>query len=319
MIQSRTIWLVPVLAHLVSGCGNDARKAPASNVLAWGGRGKTAGLFIKPRAAAVDKQGRVFVVDMSGRIQRFGRDGKCQLSWDLPPRERGFPTGLGIDRRNGTLLVAETHRQRILRYSPDGELLAEWGRAGHGPGEFTYATDVAAGPDGRVYVTEYGGSGGARARVMVFGEEGDFLNEWGRLGTAPGEFQRPMGLDVDKEGRVFVADSVNHRVQVFAPEGRRIGGWGSPGTEVGCMKYPWDIAVTADRHVIVCEYGNNRIQAFTREGRSLGIWGKAGSGVGYLASPWGIAVGVDKRIVIVDALNHRLQVIESDLVGGTLQ
>jgi len=296
-------------AAILSACSaeHDATGVPRSSARVWGRRGEADGRFIKPRAAAADDRGRVFVVDMSGRIQRLGADGTHQLTWRLPKRDRGFPTGLGVDRRDGTLLVADTHRARILRYSPEGELRAEWGRLGSGPGEFIYPTDVAAGPNGNVYVTEYGDK---TARVLMFDADGRFLKQWGRLGMAPGEFQRPMGLDVDRSGTVYVADSCNHRVQVFDAEGRPLRVWGAEGERAAQLKYPWDVGVTPDGNLVVCEFGNNRIQKFTLDGRSLAIWGAAGRKAGLLAAPWGVALGLGSRVVVVDALNDRLQALD---------
>jgi len=297
------------LAAICGACGRPREPQPAPRaepVLVWGRRGEEDGNFIKPRAAAADRSGRLYVVDMSGRIQRFGLDGRHELTWRMPERDRGFPTGLGWDTRSGTLLVAETHRACVSRYSADGALLGEWGREGSGPGEFIYPTDVAAGPDGRVYVTEYGQS----ARVMVFDEQGRFLKQWGGLGMARGQLQRPMGLDVDARGTVYVADSCNHRIQVFDSEGNWVCSWGEAGEAPGQLKYPWDVSVAPDGSLVVCEYGNNRIQKFRPDGTSLGVWGRAGREVGCLASPWGAALGPGRRVVVVDALNHRLQVIQ---------
>ena len=45
--------------------------------------------------------------------------------------------------------------------------------------------------------------------------DGKFVAEYGKLGTAPGEFMGPHALAFDSQGRLFVADRSNNRVQVF--------------------------------------------------------------------------------------------------------
>jgi hypothetical protein len=51
--------------------------------------------------------------------------------------------------------------------------------------------------------------------VQVFTSDGVFLTQWGRWGTAPGEFDRPLGIGIAPDGRIFVADTFNRRVQIF--------------------------------------------------------------------------------------------------------
>src|SRR2546430_12627858 len=47
----------------------------------------------------------------------------------------GRPTGLTVDPK-GELLVADTHYHRVLRYSPEGTLISQFGSEGSGPGRF---------------------------------------------------------------------------------------------------------------------------------------------------------------------------------------
>lgn len=52
--------------------------------------------------------------------------------------------------------MADFFNHRIQTFGPAGEFLAAWGRPGGGPGELERPTDVATGPDGRLYVTDFG-------------------------------------------------------------------------------------------------------------------------------------------------------------------
>src|SRR4051794_33743620 len=63
------------------------------------------------------------------------------------------------------------------------------------------------------------------APSAVFGDEPEsppirFLLEWGHRGSAPGEFDFPMGIVVDGDGAFCVSDFYTPRTQRFSPEGK---------------------------------------------------------------------------------------------------
>lgn len=294
--------LVLLAALPAAGCRGDAGKAAAAPAPeTWGGPGRTPGRFYRPRAVAVNA-GRVYVVDMSGRIQALGLDGKWLATWDLPETSRGYPTGLGV-RPDGAIAVADTHNYVVRIYAPDGREIRRIGREGGGPGEFTYVTDVKFDKEGCMYVSEHG----RQDRIQKFDRDGGLMAAWGRAGERHGEFRRPEALAVDAAGAVYVADAANHRVQKFSPDGRVLAVWGEPGRGPGQLLYPYGLALTPDGRLLVCEYGNNRVQAFDGEGRSAGIWGTAGRGPGELAAPRAVAWVPDRGILVADTDNHRLQ------------
>jgi hypothetical protein len=65
------------------GCGGEqiAHKAPD---LVWGRRGLGDGRLQKPRAVAIDAEDRLFIADMTGRIQVFTADGEFLYGWRTP-------------------------------------------------------------------------------------------------------------------------------------------------------------------------------------------------------------------------------------------
>lgn len=269
----------------------------------WGRWGRGPGQFQKPRAIALDAQGRIYTVDMTARIQVFDRAGTLLRSWRTPAQENGRPTGLSIDRA-GNLLVADTHYYRVLTYSPEGELVRTLGGTrGSKPGEFGFVTDAVQAADGCYFVAEYG----EHDRIQKFAPDGRFLLQWGGHGLAPGEFMRPQSLALDEQGRLWVADSCNHRIQIFDAQGKLLQVWGAPGTEPGKLSYPYDIVLVGNDTVYLCEYGNHRVQKFSRDGTSLGCWGGAGRGPGRLFNPWGIVRDPEGRTFVLDSLNHRIQ------------
>ena len=94
-----------LLAAVFTGCSqNNAREQAIeskifSRVQIIGTRGKGVGEFNKPRSVAVDAQDNLYVVDMTGRVQKFSPDGKFLLSWQMPQTDIGKPKGMCVRQR----------------------------------------------------------------------------------------------------------------------------------------------------------------------------------------------------------------------------
>jgi sugar lactone lactonase YvrE len=292
---------------LAAGCSKaDGAPAPAA-VLVIGGRGSTDGYFATPRGGAWDPRGFLYVVDRTGRIQKFDAAGRFVRAWMPPAVERGHPTNLAIDAR-GHVLVADTHYHRVLRYSPDGELLAQFGREGREPGHFLYPVGIAVAEEGTIFVSEYGGfEHGDNDRVQVFSPDGTFLRAWGAYGEEPGRFKRPQGIAL-RGDRLYVADAANHRVQVFSLDGTPRGVWGD-------LKYPYSVSVDAAGDVLVAEYGSHRVTKFRPDGTRAAAAGKAGRLPGELNTPWGVVAAGD-WVFVLDSGNHRVQRWPASLLKG---
>ena len=302
--------IVPAASLLVviAGCGaggGDAEPAPLETRFTFGSPGRSLGQFQYPRGIAVDPVRRVlFVVDKSARVQRWSFDGEPQVQWRMPSWDKGKPTGLGVSP-DGRVFVADTHEHRVIAYDADGRELMRFGRYGSGPGEFIYPTDVAFGPGGNVYVSEYGGN----ERISVFTGDGEHLFSFGEPGAEVGQYSRPqsMAFSADRS-ELFIADACNHRIVVVDPRGNPLRVIGTAGRGPGELAYPYDVCVLDDGTLLVCEFGNNRIQRFSADGRCLGVYGRAGSGRGELQYPWGID-GAGETIFVLDSGNNRVHVI----------
>ncbi len=248
------VYLADVGNHRVVKLSADSRI-----LLSFGSEGEREGQFLEPFDVAVEPDGEVVVLDAAAqRLQRFSPDGRFLAAFG-EGLATYRPRGLGVDAA-GDLYVADTGGLRLLRLSPEGEVLQQWGGRGAAigagqPVDVAVASDgtiylteaekgliwrlspdggaaswvaverantvdgphVAVGPDGRVYVTDP-----ERWRVMVYEPDGQPVAQFGRHGSGPGQFQKPVGLAVDAMGRIYVVDSVSCRVQAFAPIGGQI-------------------------------------------------------------------------------------------------
>lgn len=82
--------------------------------------------------------------------------------------------------------------------------------AEEGPELFGQVSAVSLGREGDLYVLD-----GQASEVRVFGADGTYRRTLGRLGEGPGELNRPAGMAVDSEGRLWVMNWGNARYTAF--------------------------------------------------------------------------------------------------------
>lgn len=271
-------------------------------------RGVAPGQVNKPRSVTVDHDDNLFVLDFTGRVQKFSSEGEFLLFWQMPETERGNPKGLSVDR-DGNIIVVEPHYSRVNLFTPEGHLLMQWGEKGTNGGQFSFPRAAVVNSNQEWFVSEFG----VVDRVQKFSRHSDnpgsfqFLAAYGQAGPGPVEFNRAESLWIDAEDRVLVADAVNHRIQVLDRDGQFLREFGRAGKGAGELSYPYDVCVdNAGRHY-VCEFGNSRIQVFDPDGRSIEIIGKAGAAPGLFNNPWGVALDSEGNLYVADSQNHRVQ------------
>ncbi len=309
LLRSAAIPVVMLLIFALPGCGPDDpdNVSPLRTVAIFGSPGQSLGQLAYPRAIDVDPQRNVlYVIDKQARVQCFRTDGEPLFEWRMPEMENGKPTGVSV-APDGRVFVADTHYFRVIAYDPQGNEVMRFGSYGRGPGEFIYTTDIAFGPEGRLYVAEYGGND----RVQVYSLEGEYLFEFGGYGSEVGQFRRPQALAFNRDKtELYIADACNHRIVVVDPEGTVLRTIGKAGRGAGELMYPYSLTVLDDGSILVCEFGNNRLQRLDAQGRCLGLYGRIGRSDGELQFPWAVA-RTDREVFVLDSGNHRVQVIRS--------
>ena len=163
--------------------------------------------------------------------------------------------------------------------------------AGNG---FTQPWDVAAGPDGVLYVLSRGqeGVGGVTAENKRIGKltiDQEFIGDFARGMTWP------AGIALDSSGNIYCSEEFQNKIFVFNEDGEEIGSWGEAGSGQGQLNSPSGLAVDGDDNLLVVDARNNRIQKFTTGGEYIATIGE-----GQLDSPWGIGLDSDGNIYVAD-------------------
>ncbi|NDF39843.1 MAG: hypothetical protein EB140_13095, partial [Proteobacteria bacterium] len=198
-----------------------------------------------------------------------------------------------------------------LTFGPLGQLggdrPAEWSILGNAddriPGLQT-PWAIACDSDGTTLIVDRD-----RAQVIRVDPEGHTVARWGRVGSGPGEFNRPTGIATDVNRRVYVVDSGNDRVQVFSASGAPIAEWGRRGSDPGEFDVPYGIAIWRGT-ALVTDRENNRIQTFDLNGQFLNAFGHRGPDNLGLDRPTGIAVDPHGITYVADTGNARVRVFD---------
>jgi hypothetical protein len=169
------------------------------------------GLFVSPHGMTFDRQGNFYVTDYQGKpgnghvVYKFIQDGKILMTLGTPgvagdgPNLFNEPNEVAI-APNGDLFVANGHSvkpdsaARIVKLTPDGKFIKEWGKLGTGPGEFRFPHTLRFDSEGRLWVADR-----ANNRLQVFDQDGKYIAEYKQFG-------RPVGLDIEGD-TIIVADS----------------------------------------------------------------------------------------------------------------
>ena len=91
-------------------------------------------------------------------------------------------------------------------------------------------------------------------------------------GVDDGDFAQPMGIAIDHEQYVYVADYNNFRIQKFDTEGTFQVKWGSTGSGDDQFNWPQGVAIDNTGNVYVADRGNRRFTKFDPEGHFIAEW-----------------------------------------------
>jgi len=155
---------------------------------------------------------------------------------------------------------------------------------------------------GRIIISDPGALG-----VHIFGFE---KKEYRFLGGSKQQtFQSPIGVAVDAQDNIYVADSRLGKIFVFRPDGKFLRYVGDIRGE-GFFKRPTGLAIDkAEQRLYVTDTLRHKIYVTTLEGTVLGSFGGPGNAAGQFNFPTEVVVH-GEELLVVDAMNFRVQVLD---------
>ena len=213
------------------------------------------------------------------------------------------PTALTLDR-HGAVYVLDAGAARVLRLSPQGQVLARFAVPGTGqpPDLAGLAVDV----QGNVFVAD-----GRQRRIYKLAPTGEPLAQWEHRGLCPRCPASPAGIALDAAGCLYVADCTGPAVQKLSSRGEVLAEWRGP-SHFGLFHRPAVVALDAGGYVYVADEGNHAIHRLSPAGEPVGYWGGEGERPGQLRAPRGLVVDPQGNLYVADAGNARVQKLASN-------
>lgn len=250
--QNRLVYVTDTFHHRVSVFDRTGAWQFSFDSVGKGQKLKT------PLYLAFDSKGNVWVTDREWqKVFVFTRDGRFVREF-VPKnvnRQRWQPNAISIDEKDRVYVSEIEASHHIQVFSPDGDLLADFGRSANPakmsdePLGFAFPNGIAVDTkllfitdstnrriqvttrEGRfVRIIEMGGNPRGIAKgymdrihvvdaaghtVYVYDRQGHLLTQFGTVGADRGQFFYPNGIGTDGR-RIYVADTWNHRVDVWA-------------------------------------------------------------------------------------------------------
>jgi DNA-binding beta-propeller fold protein YncE len=111
-----------------------------------------------------------------------------------------------------------------------------------------------------------------------------------------------MGITVDNNGNVYVADSKMRRVQKFGSRGNLLT------VITGKMVYPTDVAVDQNSgNLYVLDAATHYFWEMSPTGQNLRSFGGPGVSNAQFVKPYGICTDVAGNVFVADTANSRVQ------------
>ncbi|HXU24697.1 MAG TPA: hypothetical protein VN697_11780, partial [Tepidiformaceae bacterium] len=275
----------------------------------FGSVGSQPGQFRYPTDVAADAQGNLYVIDKQAkRLSKFDSRGNFIASVDIRTDPTNFneasePWGVAV-APNGDIVVADTFGWRIKVFDPALKPLLTFGNAPAegatpGPLDLFGPRAIAFDKQGNMWVTDTGDG-----RIQVYTLEGKYVRTVGSKGSAPGQFNEPVGISIASDGTVFVADMYNARVDVLNSDGTfkssfPVQGWG--GQDVNDKPY---LEALADGRLAVSLPSLNQVRIYSRAGELQGTIAPADDP---LSHPYGIAETADGKLWVAEGGAGRLR------------
>jgi len=260
----------------------------------------------QPVAIAVSNDGnRVYVSDYVQRLIYIFDLQEKRVRFIGKEEPIGRPFGIALDSEENIYITDQ-----------EGRMVQVFDRAGHPLRSF--GNQVLGRPSGiaidqkrgKIYVADSAWDKNQQNFVKVFDMQGQFLGNVGEGKEGEGYKYFPTYLALDREGNLYVTDTMNARVLVFDSQGSYVRQFGQRGNAWGDFDKPKGIALDTFGNVYVVDSGWSNVQIFNQKGDVLLFFGGRSRYPGFMQNPTGIAIDRNNRIYVADTFNFRVNVYQ---------
>lgn len=243
------------------------------------------------------------------------------------------PFGVAVDKR-GNVIVSDGATNRLRLITPQGEVKTIAGsNEGYSDGpaaeaQFNTPSGISFDRDGNLIIADMSNnrirklSADYKTVSTIAGSGAQGFKDGAALEA---QFDGPVGVAVDRQGNLYVADAYNDRIRKIAPDGSvtTLAGAGTPGLRDGdaaeaMFDTPCGVAVDPQGNVFVADTANRAVRRIASNGEVLTVKatpqysGDAGVDLARLEHPMGLTLTHDGFLFIADAGSHRVVRIAPD-------
>ncbi len=199
--------------------------------------GGNTGRMAKPINITIDTDGNKYVTD-TGRNQvlRFDAQDKFVQAYGIKGQFK--PADVAIVKDQLYVSDLKNHMIQVLD-KRSGKLISKMAT----PDEkdqnalVHFPTNLAVYGD-KLYISDTG-----NFKIVKYTLDGKYVEKLGSVGTGFGQFARPKGIALDREGRLYVVDAAFENVQVFNKDGKLLIYFGGAGDQPDSLNLPTDITI----------------------------------------------------------------------------
>jgi sugar lactone lactonase YvrE len=293
--------------------------------------------FNLPSSIAIDAQGTLYIADSGNHlIRKITSNGTVSV---VAGSTRGYengpgtsakfnvPTGITVDGQ-GNLYIADSFNHKIRKITPSGTVST---LAGSGEGyedgigtdaRFKSPIGIVLNALNNLYVSTEGHK--IREVSTTTGVVSTLAGSTAGYADGAGmdaKFHYPIGMAVDSQGELYVADSHNHKIRKVSVSGMVSTFAGSSigyldGSGINSQfRLPSGVTIDSEGTLYIADRENHKIRKITANGDVNTL---AGSSKGYTDGPSGLAqfnypigTAIDSQgvLYIADFFNHKIRKI----------
>lgn len=226
-------------------------------------------IFPNSHGLKIDKYDKIWTTDLNtNMVTKLDKYGEVDMvigkknrpgTWLVSPQDlNGFtdyksmplfnkPADIAFDSKDNIYIADGYGNNRIVKFSPDGDYILEWGTYGKKDGEFHLPHGITIDDDDLIYVADRENS-----RIQIFNSNGKYLKKWEGVGY-------PYGLKYH-DNFIYMTDARNEKIKKIDLDGNIIWEFGSPGREIGEFGWAHGIDISKDGSIYITEILNWRIQ-----------------------------------------------------------